>query len=276
MAGRRLKSVTNGTRNTVLADFFDITSDKPEKSLLIRRKKKAGRNNQGKITVRHRGGGHKQFYRLVDFKRDKDNIPAKVASIEYDPVRTARIALLNYIDGEKRYILAPVGLKLGDNVMSGGKSVEIKVGNSIILEFIPIGTVIHNIELNPRRGGQLIRSAGSSAQLMAKEGGYGVIKLTSGEIRLIRLGCKATIGQISNTEHRNIKWGKAGKSRHKGRRPVVRGSVMNPNDHPHGGGEGKAPIGRSGPVSPQGLPALGYKTRKNKCSDRYIIKRRGK
>ncbi len=273
MSTRVVKPMTNGTRNMIYSDFSEITTDIPEKSLLSKKDKNAGRNNSGQITVRHRGGGNRQLYRVIDFKRDKDGIKSTVASIEYDPNRTARIALLNYIDGEKRYILAPLGLKVGTIVESG--LTEIRVGNALKLANIPVGTIIHNIELHPGRGAQLVRSAGSSAQLMAKEGDYAVIKMASGELRRIRLECKATIGQLSNIEHRNIRIGKAGKSRHLGRRPHVRGSVMNPNDHPHGGGEGRAPIGRPGPVSPQGKPTLGYKTRnKRKTTSKYIINRR--
>lgn len=273
MSTRVVKGMTNGTRNMIYSDFSEITTDKPEKSLLSKKDKHAGRNNSGQITVRHRGGGNRQFYRIIDFKRDKDGIKATVASIEYDPNRTARIALLNYTDGEKRYILAPLGLKVGTVIESG--ITDIRPGNALKLANIPVGTIIHNIELHPNRGAQLVRTAGTSAQLMAKEGEYAVIRMPSGELRMIRLECKATIGQLSNIEHRNIRIGKAGKSRHRGRRPHVRGSVMNPNDHPHGGGEGRAPIGRPGPVSPQGKPTLGYKTRnKRKITSKYIINRR--
>jgi len=242
--------------------------------LLAPVKKHSGRNNEGRITVRHRGGAVKRKYRIIDFNRDKDNVPAKVAAIEYDPNRTANIALLHYKDGEKRYILAPVGLKVGDTVMSG-ENVDIKVGNALPLRSIPVGTVIHNIELYPGRGGQLVRAAGGAAQLMAKEGDYAHVRLPSGEIRMIRLDCRATIGQVGNLDHENVSIGKAGRKRHMGIRPTVRGSVMNPVDHPHGGGEGKAPVGRPSPVTPWGKPTLGYKTRKkNKESDKYIIRRR--
>ncbi len=275
MAIKKIKPMTNGTRNMITSDFSEITRDYPEKSLLAKKDKNAGRNNTGSITVRHRGGGNRQFYRLVDFKRNKDGVKARVESVEYDPNRTARIALLSYSDGAKSYILAPLGIKVGDTIQSGKEGVEIKIGNALKLEDIPVGTIIHNIEINPGRGAQLVRSAGGSAQLMAKEGAYAVIKLSSGELRLIRLECRATIGQVSNIEHRNIRIGKAGKNRHRGWRPTVRGSVMNPNDHPHGGGEGRAPIGRPGPVSPWGKPTLGYKTRdKKNITSKYIINRR--
>lgn len=276
MATRKIKGMTNGTRNMIISDFSEITTTSPEKTLLVKNKNHAGRNNQGKITTRHRCAGHKKFYRLIDFKRDKDGIKAKVVSIEYDPNRTARIALLHYTDGEKRYVLAPIGLQVGEFILSG-EGIEIKIGNSLKLKDIPVGSIIHNIELYPTRGGQLVRSAGSSAQLMAKEGKYAIIRLSSGELRKILLECRATIGQLSNIEHRNIRIGKAGKMKHRGRRPHVRGSAMNPNDHPHGGGEGKAPIGRPGPVSPTGVPALGYKTRnKKKTTEKYIISRKKK
>lgn len=276
MATKKIKPTSNGTRNTIISDFSSITTTSPEKSLLIKINPKSGRNNQGRITVENRRSGCKKFYRLVDFKRSKDGIKAKVVSIEYDPNRTARIALLNYTDGTKSYILAPVGLNVGD-IVESGLGAEIKTGNSLPLSAIPVGTIIHNIEMQPGRGAQLIRSAGSSAQLMAKENDYAVIRLTSGELRLIRLVCKATIGSVSNTEHRNIKIGKAGKNFHRGKRPNVRGSAKNPCDHPHGGGEGKAPIGKSAPVSATGVIALGYKTRKrNKPSNKYIISRKKK
>ncbi|MDD5455623.1 MAG: 50S ribosomal protein L2 [Candidatus Margulisbacteria bacterium] len=275
MAIKNIKPMGNGTRNMITSDFSEITTSKPEKSLIKALKKNGGRNNYGQITVRHKGGGNRQFYRAVDFKRDKDGVKAKVASVEYDPNRTSRIALLNYFDGEKRYILAPTGLKVGDVLQSGSVDVEIKIGNCLKLADIPVGTVIHNIEINPGRGGQLVRSAGSSAQLMAKEGDYAVIRLASGELRQIRIDCKATIGQLSNIEHRNIRLGKAGKSRHRGIKPHVRGSAMNPNDHPHGGGEGKCPVGHPGPLTPQGKPTRGFKTRnKKKITDKYIITRR--
>lgn len=268
------KPTSPGRRNMSVLTFEEITKKEPERSLVVPLKKHSGRNNEGRITVRHRGGGVKRKYRIIDFKRDKDNVPAKVAAIEYDPNRTANIALLHYKDGEKRYILAPVGLKVGDIVMSG-ENVDIKVGNALPLRNIPVGTVIHNIELYPGRGGQLVRAAGGAAQLMAKEGDYAHVRLPSGEIRMIHLDCRATIGQVGNLDHENVSIGKAGRKRHMGIRPTVRGSAMNPVDHPHGGGEGKAPIGRPAPVTPWGKPTLGYKTRKkNKESDKYIIKRR--
>lgn len=268
------KPTSPGRRNMSVLTFEEITKKEPEKSLVVPLKKHSGRNNEGHITVRHRGGGVKRKYRIIDFKRDKDNIPAKVAAIEYDPNRTANIALLHYKDGEKRYIIAPLGLKVGDIVMSG-ENVDIKVGNALPLRNIPVGTIIHNIELYPGRGGQLVRAAGGAAQLMAKEGDYAHVRLPSGEIRMIHLDCRATIGQVGNLDHENVSIGKAGRKRHMGIRPTVRGSAMNPVDHPHGGGEGKAPIGRPAPVTPWGKPTLGYKTRKkNKESDKYIIKRR--
>jgi len=268
------KPTSPGRRNMSVLTFEEITKKEPERSLVVPLKKHSGRNNEGRITVRHRGGGVKRKYRIIDFKRDKDNVPAKVAAIEYDPNRTANIALLHYKDGEKRYILAPMGLKVGDIVMSG-ENVDIKVGNALPLRNIPVGTVIHNIELYPGRGGQLVRAAGGAAQLMAKEGDYAHVRLPSGEIRMIHLDCRATIGQVGNLDHENVSIGKAGRKRHMGIRPTVRGSAMNPVDHPHGGGEGKAPIGLPAPVTPWGKPTLGYKTRKkNKESDKYIIKRR--
>jgi large subunit ribosomal protein L2 len=255
-----------------VSTFEEITRSKPEKSLLRPQKSKAGRNNQGRITARHRGGGHKQQYRVIDFKRNKIGVPAKVFSIEYDPNRSARIALLHYVDGEKRYIVAPNGLRVGDMVMSGPDA-EIRVGNALPLRSIPSGTVIHNIEMQLGRGGQLVRSAGGAAQLMAKEGDYALVRLPSGEQRLIHINCMATIGQVGNLDHENIRIGKAGRSRHLGRRPHVRGSVMNPVDHPHGGGEGRHPIGGQ-PQTPWGKPALGFRTRKNKLSDKFIVRRR--
>jgi len=256
------------------SDFAEITAKKPEKSLVISIKKTAGRNNQGKITIRHRGGGSRRKYRIIDFKRRKDGIPAKVASIEYDPNRTANIALLHYADGEKAYIIAPNGLQVGQTVMSGD-NVEIRVGNCLPLANIPVGTEVHNIELHPGKGGQLVRSAGGAAQLMAKEGNYATLRLPSGEMRMIPLNCRATIGQVGNIDHELINIGKAGRKRHMGFRPTVRGSAMNPNDHPHGGGEGKAGIGRPGPSTPWGKPALGLKTRKsNKKSNMLIVRRR--
>lgn len=264
-----------GRRNMSVLTFEELTKNaKPEKSLLVALKKHSGRNAHGKITVRHRGGGAKIKYRIIDFKRDKDGVPAKVAQIEYDPNRTSFIALLNYVDGEKRYILAPEGLKVGDTIVSG-KDADIKVGNALPIKNIPVGTTIHNIELFPGKGGQLVRSAGAEAQLMAKEGAYSQVRLPSGEVRLVRIDCKATIGTIGNHSHELVNIGKAGKTRHMGFRPTVRGSVMNPNDHPHGGGEGRSPIGRPSPVTPWGKPALGYKTRKNnKYSDKLIVKGR--
>ena len=252
----------------------DLTKgSKPEPSLLEDQRKSGGRNNQGKITVRHIGGGNKRKYRIIDFKRNKDGVPATVKSIQYDPNRSANIALLVYLDGEKRYILAPVGLNVGDKVVSG-KGADIKVGNALALADIPVGTMVHNIEMKPGRGGQIARSAGITAQIMAKEGAYATIKMPSGEMRLIPMACKATIGQVGNLEHEIIRVGKAGKTRHFGTRPSVRGSVMNPNDHPHGGGEGKSPVGHAGPMTPWGKPALGYKTRKKKNpTSAFILKR---
>ena len=265
---------TPSRRNMTGSDFSEITKKTPEKSLLASKKKTAGRNNQGKITVRHHGGGNRQKYRIIDFKRRKDDIPAKVAAIEYDPNRTANIALLHYADGEKAYIIAPVGLKVGDELMNGANA-EIKIGNCLPLENIPVGTEIHNIELYPGKGAQFVRSAGNSAQLMAKEGKYATLRLPSGEMRMVPIVCRATIGQVGNIEHGLVNIGKAGRKRHMGVRPTVRGSVMNPNDHPHGGGEGRAPIGRSGPSTPWGKPALGLKTRKkNKQSNKYIVRTR--
>lgn len=254
--------------------FDEITKDKPEKSLLVSKKKQAGRNFRGKITVRHRGGGAKRKLRIIDFKRDKINIPGRVAAIEYDPNRSARIALIFYADGEKRYILAPLGLNVGDTVMSG-ENAEVRPGNTMPLGKMPSGTEIHNIELIPGKGGQMVRSAGASAQLMAKEGTYALLRLPSGELRRVRSECMATIGQIGNVEHQNISLGKAGRKRQLGWRPTVRGSAMTPRDHPHGGGEGRSPVGMPGPKTPWGKPALGYKTRKPKASDRLIVKRRG-
>jgi len=257
-----------------VASFEEITKKEPERSLVVTLKNKAGRNMQGRLTIRHRGGGHKRKYRIIDFKRDKDGIPAKVAAIEYDPNRTAYIALLHYADGEKRYILAPDGLRVGDTVESG-ENADIKPGNALKLAHIPVGTTVHNIELIPGKGGQMVRAAGASAQLMAKEGGMATLRLPSGEMRMVSENCRATIGQVGNIDHENISIGKAGRSRWLNRRPHVRGVVMNPVDHPHGGGECKAPIGRKSPVTPSGKPTLGYKTRKkNKASDKYIVKRR--
>ncbi|NPA52394.1 MAG: 50S ribosomal protein L2 [Aquificae bacterium] len=274
MGVRKLKPVTNGTRHAILYDFKEITKTKPEKSLLVPKKQKAGRNNQGRITVRHRGGGHKRRYRIIDFKRDKWNVPAKVASIEYDPNRSARIALLHYADGEKRYIIWPEGLNVGDTVIAG-TDVEIKVGNALPLENIPVGTFVHNIELTPGKGGQLARSAGMSAQILGRQEDYIQLRLPSGEIRLVHRRCMATVGTVGLAEHELIKLGKAGRKRWLGIRPTVRGTAMNPVDHPHGGGEGKT-FGKH-PVSPWGLPTKGYKTRRGKkYSDKFIIKRRGK
>jgi len=264
-----------GRRNQSGYTFDEITKDKPEKSLVRAKKSKAGRNFRGKVTVHHRGGGEKRMLRIIDFKRDKFDIPGKVASIEYDPNRSARIALIFYVDGEKRYIIAPVGLNVGDTVMSGPKA-EIKPGNSMPMKLMPTGIEIHNIEVTKGRGGQMVRSAGGSAQLMVKEGDNVLVRLPSGEIRRILSECIATIGQIGNLEHQNISLGKAGRRRHMGWRPTVRGSVMSPRDHPHGGGEGRSPIGMPGPKTPWGKPALGYKTRKPKASDKMIVKRRGK
>lgn len=265
---------TPSRRNMSGYDFEEITTSTPEKSLTTSLKKHAGRNAQGRITVRHRGGGSRRKYRIIDFKRNKDGIPATVKTIEYDPNRTANIALICYADGEKRYILAPVGLKVGQTVMNGAEA-EIKVGNCMELKDMPVGTQIHNIEMYPGHGGQLVRAAGVSAQLMAKEGKYATLRMPSGEMRMVPIICRASIGQVGNTEHNLVNIGKAGRKRHMGIRPTVRGSVMNPNDHPHGGGEGKAPVGRPGPCTPWGKPALGFKTRKkNKQSNKMIIRRR--
>ncbi|MDD2221624.1 MAG: 50S ribosomal protein L2 [Clostridia bacterium] len=273
MGIKTYKPTSPGRRQMTVSSFEEITTAKPEKSLLEPLKNKGGRNNQGRMTVRHQGGGHKQMYRIIDFKRNKDGIPAKVASIEYDPNRTANIALLNYVDGEKRYILAPDGLKVGDVLFSGSES-DIKVGNALPLADIPIGTIVHNVELNPGRGGKMARSAGSSVQLMAKEGKYATLRLPSGEMRMVLISCRATIGEVGNVEQENINIGKAGRSRWLGIRPGTRGVVMNPCDHPHGGGEGRTPVGRN-PVTPWGKPALGAKTRDTKkASNRMIIKRR--
>jgi large subunit ribosomal protein L2 len=257
-----------------VSTFEEITTSKPEKSLVVSLKKHSGRNNQGKITIRHRGGGNKIKYRIIDFKRSKDGVPAKVSTIEYDPNRSANIALVVYADGEKRYILAPEGVTVGTEILSGPEA-DIKPGNAMMLKDMPTGTVVHNIELKPGKGGQLARSAGMSAQLMAKEGEMALLRLPSGEMRYVRKECRATIGVVGNSSHENVTIGKAGRKRHMGIRPTVRGSVMNPNDHPHGGGEGRAPIGRPSPMTPWGKPALGYKTRKkNKHSDKYIVSRR--
>ena len=265
---------TPSRRNMTGSDFSEITKSTPEKSLLASKKKNAGRNNQGKITVRHHGGGNRQKYRIIDFKRNKDDIPAKVIGIEYDPNRTANIALICYADGEKAYILAPEGLKVGMKVMNG-MNAEIRTGNCLPLSGIPIGTMVHNVELMPGKGGQMVRSAGNGAQLMAKEGKYATLRLPSGEMRMVPIECRATIGVVGNGDHNLVNWGKAGRIRHMGIRPTVRGSVMNPNDHPHGGGEGKTSIGRPGPCTPWGKPALGLKTRaKKKSSNRLIVRRR--
>ena len=276
MAIKKYKPTTNGRRNMTSSDFAEITTNKPEKSLLAAKKRKAGRNNQGKITVRHHGGGHKKQYRVIDFKSLKDGIPGRVATIEYDPNRSANIALINYADGEKRYILAPKGLEVGQTIVSGPEA-DIKVGNALPLANIPMGTTIHNIEMKPGKGGQLVRSAGTSAQVLGREGKYVIVRLQSGEVRLILATCRATIGQVGNEQHELINIGKAGRSRWLGKRPTVRGSVMNPNDHPHGGGEGRSPIGRKSPMTPWGKPALGYKTRKKKNkTSKFIIRSRKK
>ena len=273
MGIKKFKPTTNGRRNMTALDFAEITASRPEKSLTEKLSKKGGRNNQGRLTVRHQGGGHKRKYRIIDFKRNKDGIAGRVATIEYDPNRSANIALIHYIDGEKRYILAPKGLKVDMQVMSGVEA-DIKVGNALPLSNIPVGTLIHNIELKPGKGGQLVRAAGTSAQLLGKDGKYAIVRLQSGETRMILATCRATVGAVGNEEHELVNIGKAGRSRWLGKRPTVRGSVMNPVDHPHGGGEGRAPIGRSGPLTPWGKPALGYKTRKkNKASDKYIVRR---
>ena len=274
MAIKKFKPTSPALRQMTVLVSDEITCNQPEKSLLVSLKKNSGRNAQGKITVRHRGGGNRRKYRIIDFKRNKDGIPAKVATIEYDPNRTANIALLHYADGEKAYILAPVGLEVGTTVLSG-PTADIKPGNAMALKDMPVGTVIHNIELKPGKGAQLVRSAGVSAQLMAKEGKKALLRLPSGEMRFVSIDCKATIGQVGNIEHGNVVIGKAGRKRHMGIRPTVRGSVMNPCDHPHGGGEGRTSIGRPSPVTPWGKPALGYKTRnKKKLSNKFIVKRR--
>ena len=274
MAIKSYKSTTNGRRGMTTLDNSELTKVKPEKSLLVTLKKNGGRNNQGRITVRHQGGGEKRKYRIIDFKRDKDGVIGTVASIEYDPNRTSNIALINYADGEKRYIIAPKGLKVGDKIESG-ENADIKVGNNLPLANIPEGTVVHNVELKAGKGGQLARSAGSSVQILGREGRYTLLRLTSGEVRKVLSTCRATIGEVGNEDFELVNLGKAGRKRHMGIRPTVRGSVMNPNDHPHGGGEGRAPIGRKGPVTPWGKPALGYKTRKGKKqSDKLIVRRR--
>jgi large subunit ribosomal protein L2 len=276
MAIKKYKPTSPARRHMSVSTFEELSKVEPEKSLLAPLKKSGGRNFQGKITIRHRGGGAMRKYRIIDFKRNKDGVPANVATIEYDPNRSANIALLHYADGDKRYILAPNNVKVGDKIESG-EGADIRPGNAMALKFIPVGTVVHNIEMKPGKGGQIARSAGNSAQLMAKEGRYALMRLPSGEIRYILIECRATIGQVGNLDHENISIGKAGRKRHMGIRPTVRGSAMNPNDHPHGGGEGRAPIGRPGPVTPWGKPTLGYKTRqKNKASDKMIVKRRKK
>jgi len=270
----KVKPTSPGRRNATYLDNSDITKKEPEKSLTVGLRKTGGRNNQGKITTRFRGGGNKRLYRIIDFKRDKDGIPGKVTAIEYDPNRSARIALITYADGEKRYIIAPLGLNVGDTILSG-ENVPLKPGNTTFLRNIPVGTIVHNIELLPGKGGQIARSAGTYAQILSKDENYAQIKLPSGEIRLINLNCRATIGQVGNVDHENVQLGKAGRSRYLGRKPHVRGSAMNPVDHPHGGGEGKAPIGHPSPLSPWGKPTLGKKTRKDKKpSSRFIVKRR--
>ena len=275
MAVKKYKPVTPGTRGMTGYTFDEITKSTPERSLLLPLRKSGGRNAHGRVTVRHRGGGHRRFIRIVDFKREKHNIPAKVAAIEYDPNRTARLALLFYADGEKRYIIAPLDLKVGDTVMTG-PGAEIRSGNSLPISNIPVGTLIHNIEIKEGRGAQMVRSAGGAAQLLAKEGDFAQIRMPSGEVRFIHQTCYATIGQVGNLDHSNVKLGKAGRNRHKGIRPSVRGSAMSPRDHPHGGGEGRQPIGLAGPKSPWGKPTLGYKTRRNKKTDQYIVRRRSK
>lgn len=271
---KQYKPTSPGRRNASGATYSEITKKTPEKSLTVSLKSKSGgRNNQGRITVRSRGGGSRRLYRIIDWKRNKAGIPAKVSAIEYDPNRTARIALLQYVDGEKRYILAPNGLAVGAMLLSGPEA-EVRVGNALPLANMPTGTQVHNIELTPGKGGQIVRSAGTSAQLMAKEGDYALLRLPSGEMRRVRIECMATIGQVGNVEHSLVKLGKAGRTRHRGRRPEVRGSVMNPRDHPHGGGEGRAPVGMPGPKTPWGKPTLGYRTRNNKRTDKYIVRRR--
>ena len=273
MAIKRYKPTSAARRFMTVHTYEEITETKPERSLVEDMRKSGGRNNQGKITVRYIGGGNRRKYRIIDFKRNKDGIPATVKSIQYDPNRSANIALLQYADGEKKYILAPVGLNVGDKVESGPEA-DIKAGNCLPFENIPVGTMVHNIELQPGKGGQVARAAGISAQLMAKEGAYATLKMPSGEMRLVSVKCRATIGQVGNVEHEIVSIGKAGKTRHMGIKPTVRGSVMNPNDHPHGGGEGKSPVGHAGPMTPWGKPALGYKTRKKKnVTDKFILKR---
>lgn len=274
MGIRVYKPTSPGRRGMSVLTFDDLAKIRPERSLVEPLPRKSGRNNRGKITVRHRGGGHKRLYRIIDFKRDKFDVPAKVISIEYDPNRSARIALLIYADGAKRYILAPLGLNVGDGVQSGPNA-DVRVGNALPLHRIPLGTVVHNIELQPGRGGQMARAAGTSAQLMAREGDYATLRLPSGEMRKVNVNCLATIGQVGNTDHSNITLGKAGRKRWMGRRPEIRGVAMDPSSHPHGGGEGRSPIGMPGPKTPWGKPTLGYKTRRNKATDKYIVRRRG-
>ncbi len=275
MAIKIYKPTSPGRRGMSVSAFDEITRSTPERSLLRPLRERAGRNNQGRVTVRHQGGGHKRMYRLIDFRRDKHGVPARVTSIEYDPNRSARIALLTYADGEKRYIIAPVGLKVGAQLMSGPEA-EVRVGNALPLRNIPLGTVVHNVELQPGRGGQMARSAGVGAQVMAKEGDYAQLRLPSGEVRRVPMVCLATIGQVGNTDHANLSLGKAGRKRWLGIRPTVRGTAQDPNSHPHGGGEGRSPVGMPGPKTPWGKPAQGYKTRKNKRTDRMIVRRRGK
>ncbi len=275
MAVKKYKPTTPGQRGMTGYTFEEITTSTPERHLIIHPRGHGGRDASGRITIRHRGGGNRRYIRILDFKRDKLNIPAKVAAIEYDPNRTARLALLNYADGEKRYIVAPLGIKVGDTLLSGPQS-EIRPGNSLPLSNIPVGTLVHNIELKPGKGGQLVRSAGGSAQVLAKEGEYAQIRLPSGEVRLVSQVCYATIGQVGNLDHSNIKLGKAGRKRHMGIRPTVRGTAMSPRDHPHGGGEGRQPTGMPGPKTPWGRPARGFKTRQNKSTDQYIVRRRSK
>ncbi len=275
MGVKKYKPTTPGQRGMTGYTFEEITKSTPERSLIIHPRGHGGRDNTGRITVRHRGGGNRRYIRILDFKRDKQNIPAKVAAIEYDPNRTARLALLNYADGEKRYIVAPLGIKVGDTLVSGPQA-EIRPGNNLPLSNIPVGTLVHNIELKPGKGGQLVRSAGGSAQVLAKEGEYAQIRLPSGEVRLVSQVCFATIGQVGNLDHSNIKLGKAGRKRHMGIRPTVRGTAMSPRDHPHGGGEGRQPTGMPGPKTPWGRPARGYKTRRNKSTNKYIVRHRSK
>jgi len=275
MAVKIYKPTTPGLRNMTGNTFEEITKDTPERSLLVIRKAYSGRNSYGRVTVRHRGGGERRYVRLVDFKREKRDIPAVVAAIEYDPNRTARLALLNYADGEKRYIIAPLGLKVGDTIVSS-KTAEIRIGNNLPISSIPIGTMVHSIELKEGRGAQLVRAAGGAAQLLAKEGDFAQIRMPSGEVRLVSQNCFATIGQVGNLDHKNIKLGKAGRKRHMGVRPTVRGTAMSPRDHPHGGGEGRQPVGMPGPKTPWGVYTLGYKTRNNKQTDKYIVRRRSK